>query len=179
MKSLPIILTFLFVSYTNAVPVPVGSSLDVDKNGRISTNELFQQLNQILEQNIHHQIKDHSIEIGDKFESDKGNIQIEVHQFEAVNGFPVTFKPIDNEILEEIEVIPLEGGIDSASGEYLIKRESLESTTEEQETTSDSASAKKEESSTSLPTTSVKKGETSVNAPSTTTETSSTPKEKS
>lgn len=158
--------------------MPVGSGFEVDKNGRISTNELFQQLNQILQQNIHHEIKDDPIEIGDKITSDRGHIQIEVHQFEAADGFPVTFKPIENIVLDEIEVIPLEGGIESASGEYLIKRENAEATTEVQETAIDSAkdstSAKKDESSTSLPTTSVKKCETS-----TTTETSATPKEKS
>jgi len=176
MKSLPIICIFLFVSYANAVPVPVGSALEVDKNGRISTNDLFQQLNQILQQNIHNEIKDDSVEIGDKIKSDRGHIQIEISQFGAGDGFPVTFRPIENDVLEEIEVIPLEGGIDSASGEYLIKRENTEVTTEVHEKTSesvkDSTSDKKDESSSSFPT-------PTANALSTTTETSSTPKEKS
>ena len=152
-----------------AVPVPE-NSLDLDENGRISTNELFAQLNHILHGNIHHEIKGSSVEIGDKFESNSGNLQIQVQKFDTSNGFPVTFRPSDDTIIDDIEVIPAGGDLEGASN-YIInnnKREDTDSSTDNQE--ADSTTSKIDENSTCLLTTSVKSIEKT--AQTSTTETS-------
>lgn len=129
--------TFVCVSLTNAVPV-TQNSFDLDNDGKISTNELFQQINGILQHNIHNRIKDESLEVGDKLKGDHGHLQIQVKQFEPDNGFPVTFKPSDDTIIDDLEVIPIGGDLDG-SFDYIIKRDSTASSTDTQETESSTA----------------------------------------
>ena len=81
-----------------------------------SVNDLFQQINVILEQNIESAIGDSSVEHGDNFTShkDHGNVQITVEKFEyGVDKFPVTFQPDhDDGSLEDDDIVPLEGDYD-------------------------------------------------------------------
>lgn len=81
-----------------------------------SVNDIFKQINVILEQNIQSAIGDSSVEIGDNFTStkDDGKVQITVEKFEyGVDKFPVTFEPDhDDESLEDDDIVPLEGDYD-------------------------------------------------------------------
>ncbi|KAL7049451.1 hypothetical protein ACKWTF_003707 [Chironomus riparius] len=77
-----------------------------------SVNDIFKQINVILEQNIQSAIGDSSVEIGDNFTSGNknGGVQITVEKFEyGVDKFPVTFQPDhDDDSLEDDDVVPLE-----------------------------------------------------------------------
>jgi hypothetical protein len=81
-----------------------------------SVNDIFKQINVILEQNIQSAIGDSSVEVGDNFTSNKehGNVQITVEKFEyGVDKFPVTFQPDhDDGSLEDDDIVPLEGDYD-------------------------------------------------------------------
>lgn len=119
--------TFLCVSFTSAAPA-AQQALDSDNDGKISTNELFQQLNEILRQNIKRGINDESVEIGDKIKADHGHLHIQVQQFDAADGFPVAFQPNDDTIIDDVTVIPIGEG-DDGEKDYVIKRDTSDTPT--------------------------------------------------
>jgi len=171
MEKLSFILTFALLVCAKAGPVPE-NILDVDKNGRIGTNELFQQLNSLLHQNINNRIKDETLEVGDKIKGDHGKLQIHVDKFEAADGFPVAFHPSNENIVEDLEILAAGGDIENESI-YEIKRESAGTTTDIHENYT--TTVRNSESSTSLPTTKAKNSDkTAQLLTSKTTETSPT-----
>lgn len=107
--------------------MPVEDESDEDEKRPSNVNQLFHQLNQILKDQIDNQVKK-ELHIGDKIETEDKNLQISVQDFSTLNGFPVNFKPKDDEVLEDKTVIALVDDFDGSS-EFVIKKES--SSTEE------------------------------------------------
>lgn len=143
------ILTFVCFTFSTANPVPE-STLDVNNDGKISTNELFQQINSILQSNIHNRLKDESTEVGDKIQGDEGKLQIQVQQFKPANGFPISFQPSDDAIIDDIEVIPVkrENDGDGEEEDFILKKDTTESSTDVSPTTTNIAQSSSSSTST-------------------------------
>lgn len=162
-----------------SVAWPIADPTPDESEGRITSNDLFQQLNELLKREIQKEIKDDSLEAGDKIKGDNGKLQISIQHFSSFNSFPVAFKPKDDEVLDDKKVVALVSDFDGSS-EYEINKESSEESSEE--TKPKTTSKKPAELSTTekAETTSVKSGETSTKAPTTTaTEKATTTTEKS
>lgn len=111
------IVVFSLIVFAKAFPVADDEKRDSLKFG---SNLLFQQLNEILKREITKEVKDDSLEIGDKYNGNDGKFQIQIQQFSANQGFPVFFKPKDEEVLEDKVITALVSDIKGLS-EYEIK----------------------------------------------------------
>ncbi|XP_070497274.1 uncharacterized protein [Chironomus tepperi] len=111
-----IILTISLIAIVYSLPFDDNKENNSTEGRGISVNDLFKEINKILEHNIESAIGSSSVEIGDNFTStkDDGKVQITVEKFEyGVDKFPVTFEPDhSDESLEDDDVVPLEGDYD-------------------------------------------------------------------
>lgn len=107
--------------------------------GGIGGNDLFQQLNDIIKRGIDTQVKtEDSIDIGDKIKSDDGNFKISISQFTSGNGFPLQFDPEHKDVLEDKELVVLDGDF-NGSGEYVLQQKSSSEESNEENSTANSA----------------------------------------
>lgn len=172
----------VFFASLNAAPIA-----DEDQSEpRITSNQLFHQLNEILKREIEKDTKNDSLEVGDKIKGDDGKLTINVQHYSTSQGFPISFKPQDKEVLDDKEIITIVSDFNGSS-EYEIKKDSSE---EDLEKVSTKSSTKKPNLSTekttvttdkALETSTTQKATTTTEKVSTTTEkdskTSSTEKE--
>lgn len=108
-----------------AIVMVVGSPIgfpNEEEEGRTTANQLFHQLNDILKREINKDIKNDSIEVGDKIKGDDGKLHINVQHTSGFSGFPVSFRPKDEEILDDKKVITLVSNFKGES-EYVIKKD--------------------------------------------------------
>ncbi|KAL7049450.1 hypothetical protein ACKWTF_003707 [Chironomus riparius] len=107
-----ILLTISMITVVYSLPFDDSKEKNSTEERGFSVNDIFKQINVILEQNIQSAIGDSSVEIGDNFTSGNknGGVQITVEKFEyGVDKFPVTFQPDhDDDSLEDDDVVPLE-----------------------------------------------------------------------
>ncbi|CAH1714183.1 unnamed protein product [Chironomus riparius] len=107
-----ILLTISLITVVYSLPFDDSKEKNSTEERGFSVNDIFKQINVILEQNIQSAIGDSSVEIGDNFTSGNknGGVQITVEKFEyGVDKFPVTFQPDhDDDSLEDDDVVPLE-----------------------------------------------------------------------
>lgn len=96
----------------------------------IGGNDLFQQINDIIRRGINRQIKNDSVEVGDKIRSDDGSIRISIKEYNSGNRFPVRFRPQDKDVLDDKEIIPIVNDFNGSS-EYVIKLNSSEDSSDE------------------------------------------------
>lgn len=110
---------------TNALPIA-----DEDEiKPKLTSNQLFRQLNEILKREITKETKEDSLEIGDKIKGDDGKLHINIQSFSSFSSFPLSFKPQDEEVLEDKEIITIVKDFEGSS-EYEIKKESSDEITE-------------------------------------------------
>lgn len=109
---------------TIACALPIG---DDNHNAlRISSNDFFSSINDILKREIKKQFSNDPVEIGDKIDTntDTGHLQLNVEKFSASNGFPVFFTPnTDEEVLDDKKITSLVGDFEDSESAYLIKKE--------------------------------------------------------
>lgn len=105
------ILTISLITIVHSLPFDNNST-----EGRgFSINDLFKEINVILEHNIQSAIGDSSVEVGDNFTSSNndGKVQITIEKFEyGIDRFPVTFQPDHDDSLEDEDKVPLKGDYD-------------------------------------------------------------------
>lgn len=134
-----------FVVSVNAFPIA-----DDNHNAvKITSNQLFHQLNEILKREIEKDTKNETLEIGDKVKGDDGKLQLSIQSFSSSQGFPLFFNKKDKEILDDKEIIPIVNDF-KGSSEYEIKKNSSEESKEEPVKTS-SKKPKDDEKETSKP----------------------------
>lgn len=104
-----------------AIAFPVADD-EEEASPKVGSNLLFQQLNEILKREITKEVKNDSLEIGDKYTANDGTFQIQIQQFSTNQGFPVFFKPNDKEVLDDKEIVALVSDFDGSS-EYEIKKD--------------------------------------------------------
>lgn len=104
-----------------AIAFPVADD-EEEASPKVGSNLLFQQLNEILKREITKEVKNDSLEIGDKYTANDGTFQIQIQQFSTNQGFPVFFKPHDEEVLDDKEIVALVSDFDGSS-EYEIKKD--------------------------------------------------------
>lgn len=97
---------------------------------RLSSNQLFHQLNELLKREIEKETKNDSLEVGDNVKADDGKLQISVQSYSSSQGFPISFEPQDKEVLEDKEIITIVNDF-SGSSEYVIKKDSSEEDSKE------------------------------------------------
>lgn len=155
-----ILVTFLSLT----IALPVDHEAAIENNARIGSNQLFQQLNDIIKHQIEKEVKKEP-HIGDKVEDDDKSFQISVQQFSSFDSFPVDFKPKDEEVLEDKTIIAIVDDFDGSS-EFIIMKEG----SNEDKTTihPDETTKKPDDSSTTI------KAPTTLRATSDTTKPSST-----
>lgn len=117
---------------------PVSDDSEEEGAPRVGSNLIFQQINDILKREIIKETKNESLEIGDKIKADDGKFQIQIQQFSSFLGFPLAFKPNDEEVKDK-EILTLVDDFDGSS-EYEIKKES----SEEKDSTTKSSKAVQE-----------------------------------
>lgn len=114
----------MFALVAVSTAFPVSDESEEEAAPRVGSNLIFQQINDILKREIIKETKNESLEIGDKIKADDGKFQIQVQQFSSFVGFPLSFKP-NNEEVKDKEILPLVDDFDGSS-EYEIKKESSE-----------------------------------------------------
>lgn len=103
--------------------------IDDEGEGRTTANQLFHQLNDILKREINKDIEGEPVEVGDKIKGDDGKLHITVQHLSSASSFPISFKPKDDEILEDKTVVSLLHGFKDGESEYeIIKDETHHST---------------------------------------------------
>lgn len=157
----------MFSLISLSVAWPIAEPTPDESEGRITSNDLFQQLNELLKREIQKEIKDDSLEVGDKIKADDGKLQISVQHFSSFNNFPVSFKPKDDEVLDDKKVVALVSDFDGSS-EYEINKESSEESSEETKPKTTSKKPVELSTTENAESTSMKSGETSTKAPTTT-----------
>lgn len=110
------------ISLSFALPVAEPIPSDDENEPRITSNDLFHQLNELLFQKIQKEIKNDSIEVGDKIDDKDGSFHITVQHFSSFNSFPVAFQPKDDEVLDDKKIVPIVNEFDGSS-EYEINKE--------------------------------------------------------
>ena len=120
-----------FVVSISALPVADDNHQAV----KITSNQLFHQLNEILKREIEKDTKNDTLEVGDKIKGDDGKLQLSIQSFTSSQGFPLFFNKKDKEILDDKEIIPIVNDF-KGSSEYEIKKDSSEESKEEPAKTS-------------------------------------------
>lgn len=119
------------MSIVSALPI----ADDNNNAARISSNQLFHQLNDILKREITKEV-DESVEVGDKIKSDDGSFQINIQKFSTFQSFPLSFNKQDTGVLEDKNITSLVSDFDGDS-EYKIEKNSSEESSEEDSSESD------------------------------------------
>lgn len=114
---------FIISFATFVFSLPLGGHVS-DSALRIGTNDLFQQLNDILKREINKEIKNDSLEIGDKYKGDDGNIQISINKFSTSNGFPLSFNPSSDEVLDNKEIVTWSNNNSEGSSGFILQKTS-------------------------------------------------------
>jgi hypothetical protein len=135
------IFVFSLLSHISALPI----ADDHEDEPRLTSNQLFHQLNLLLKHEIDKDTKTDSLEVGDKIKGDDGKLQVSIQTYSSSQGFPISFEPQDKEILDDKEIITLVSDFDGSS-EYEIKKDSAE--TESEKVSTKATSEKPKTSST-------------------------------
>lgn len=105
------------------IAAPVGDPVQAEEaEARTSANQLFELINEGIKREINKEIKDESIEVGDNIKKDDG-FSISIQHISSVSSFPISFKPKDEDILDDKKIITLVNDFDGSAEYELVKKD--------------------------------------------------------